>query len=315
MADIETYMAQHRPRSSRTDESDASNASHTSSELPLDSIVNQETAARVFNRYVAEMAQHLPAVMFDAETSAAEIRSKRPILFLAILDTASVGMLEMDIQLRLNEMLLDVYANSILRNGEKSLDLIQALMVSTIWYRPPKRYEQMNVYLLTHISALMALDFGMGRKLNASRTSQVATNVGQAQTPKSFLRSDSVEARRTWLGCYFVCMNVSLSLRRPNFIRWNGYLDECIKVLESAPETLPSDKRLCQHVKLMHINEEVGLRFSMDDPSATIAISDPRVQFAIGAFEKRLEEWNEGVPQTQWDREYYTDLGILFTSC
>lgn len=98
--------------------------------------------------------------------------------------------------------------------------------------------------------------------------------------------------------------SVSLSLRRPNFIRWNSYLDECIKVLESAPETLPSDKRLCQHVKLMHINEEVGVRFSMDDPSATIAISDPRVQFAIGAFEKRLEDWGPGVPKSQWDRKY-----------
>lgn len=203
-------MANHRRRSSRTDESDISNSSHTTSDLPLDSIVDQETAARIFDRYVAEMAQHLPAVMFESGTTANEIRSKRPILFLAILDTASVGMLDMDMQLRLNEMLLDVYANSILRNGEKSLDLIQALMVSTIWYRPPKRYEQMNVYMLTHISALMALDFGMGRKLNASRSARVATNVGQAQTPKSFLRSDSVEARRTWLGCYFVCMKYVL---------------------------------------------------------------------------------------------------------
>lgn len=199
-------MANRRPHSSRTDDSDVTSSSVASSDLSLDSIVEPETATRIFDRYVAEMAQHLPAVMFEAETTAAEIRSKRPILFLAILDAASVGMLDMEVQVRLNEMLLDVYANSILRNGEKSLDLVQALMVSTIWYRPPKRYEQMNVYMLTHIAALMALDFGMGRKLNASRSARVAANVGQAQQPKSFLRSDSVEARRTWLGCYFVCM-------------------------------------------------------------------------------------------------------------
>lgn len=197
---------QHRPSTSRTDESDVTNSSQGSTELPVDTIVDQDTAARVFDRYVAEMAQHLPAVVFEADTTAADVRAKRPVLFLAILDTASVGMLEVDVQLRLNEMLLDVYANCIIRNGEKSLDLIQALMVSTIWYRPPKRFEQMNVYMLTHISALMALDFGMGRKLNSTRSARVAANVGQAQTPQSFLRSDSVEARRTWLGCYFVCM-------------------------------------------------------------------------------------------------------------
>lgn len=54
----------------------------------------------------------------------------------------------------------------------------------------------------------------------------------------------------------------------------------------------------------MHINEEVGMRFSMDDPSATIAISDPRVQFAIGAFEKRLDEWATSVPKSQWDCKF-----------
>lgn len=60
----------------------------------------------------------------------------------------------------------------------------------------------------------------------------------------------------------------------------------------------------------MHINEEVGMRFSMDDPSATIAIADPRVQFAIGAFEKRLEEWGHGVPQNQWDRKLSSKLSV-----
>lgn len=203
--DVETYLLNHRPTSSQTEDSD-SVISQASSDLPFDTIVDQEVSTRIFNRYVAEMAQHLPAVMFESDTTAAEIRANRPILFLAILDTASVGMLDLEIQQRLNEMLLDVYANSILRQGEKSLDLVQALMVSTIWYRPPKRYEQMNVYMLTHIAALMALDFGMGRKLNASRNMRVAANVGQSEAPKTFLRSDSVEARRTWLGCYFVCM-------------------------------------------------------------------------------------------------------------
>lgn len=206
MLDPDNYDMHDRPRSSRTDDSDATNSTQSSTDLPLDSVIEPDTATRIFDRYVADMATHLPAVMFEEGTTAAEVRKNRPVLFLAILDTASVGMLETDVQLRINEMLLEVYANSILRNGEKSLDLVQALMVSVIWYRPPKRYEQMNVYMLTHISALMALDFGMGRKLNASRNARVATNVGQAQTPKSFLRSDSVEARRTWLGCYFVCM-------------------------------------------------------------------------------------------------------------
>lgn len=94
-----------------------------------------------------------------------------------------------------------------------------------------------------------------------------------------------------------------MSLRRPNLIRWNGYMDECIEVLESSATALPSDNLLCQHVKLQHINEEIGQQFSMDDPSAAITISDSRVQFQLKAFEHQLGEWGKAVPNTIWNSE------------
>lgn len=74
-------------------------------------------------------------------------------------------------------------------------------------------------------------------------------------------------------------------------------MDECIEVLESSPTALPSDSLLCQHVRLQHINEEIGQQFSMDDPSAAITISDSRVQFQLKAFEHQLGEWSKAVPK------------------
>ncbi len=79
-------------------------------------------------------------------------------------------------------------------------------------------------------------------------------------------------------------------------------MDECIDMLESSTTALPSDKLLCQHVKLQHINEEIGLQFSMDDPSATITISDTRVQYALKAFEHQLQEWSAAMPKSIWNR-------------
>ena len=69
-------------------------------------------------------------------------------------------------------------------------------------------------------------------------------------------------------------------------------MDECLDVLENSEYALPSDKFLCQFVRLQHINEDIGLQFSMDDPSATINISDTRVQYALKAFENQLQEWS-----------------------
>lgn len=95
---------------------------------------------------------------------------------------------------------------------------------------------------------------------------------------------------------------MAMTLRRPNLIRWNAYMDECVEVLETADDALPSDKALCQFVKLQHINEEVGQQFLMDDPSATITISDSPVQYALKVFESQLSGWSKAASaSTVWN--------------
>ena len=170
----------------------------------VDEIIERKAAARIFDRYVNQMAQHLPVVVFDPGTTAAEVRLTRPILFLAILVAAAKGNTDMELQEQLNHLLLDIFADSIVRNGAKTLELVQALLISTIWYRPPRRYDQMNFYQLSHISAVMAIDIGLGKRMKKTwRTMGPAFSDGR--TPRSMLLTDTVEVRRTWLGCYFQC--------------------------------------------------------------------------------------------------------------
>lgn len=188
-----------------------SNANSTDGEAPrsivnnqIDEIIDRKLAARIFDRYVKEMAQHLPVVVFDPGTTAADVRQTRPILFLAILVAASKGLTPLPTQDELNQVLLDIYADSIIRNGAKTLELVQALLISVIWYRPPKRYEQMNFYQLSHIAAVMAIDIGLGKRLKKTwRTMGPAFTDGR--TTRNMLLTDTVEVRRTWLGCYFQC--------------------------------------------------------------------------------------------------------------
>nr|POE63028.1 hypothetical protein CFP56_03931 [Quercus suber] len=85
-------------------------------------------------------------------------------------------------------------------------------------------------------------------------------------------------------------------LRRPNLVRWTNYMKECIEVLESHPDAYPSDKLFCQHVKIQHICEDIGLQFLMDDNTATISITDPKVTYALTVLENQLKTWKENIP-------------------
>lgn len=86
-------------------------------------------------------------------------------------------------------------------------------------------------------------------------------------------------------------------LRRPNLVRWTNYMKECIEVLESHPDAFASDKVFCQYVKIQHICEEIGLQFLMDDNTANISITDPKVTYALNILESRLKEWKDNIPK------------------
>lgn len=260
-------------------------------------LVTAEIATRMFNCYVEQMAPHIPAVVFPPGTTAADIRKSKPTLFLAIL-SASSGTYYPQLAKMLTKEVMSVLAVRIICNGEKTLELVQALQLCTLWYWPPEHYEELKFYQLVHIAAVMAIDIGLGRKNKPRRDGVKAIGLWREhQWRRSpFPDAESIEARRAWLSCYFLCCNVSMGLRRPNLIRWTNFMADSIDVLETSPEAAPSDKLLCQWVRSQHIAEDIGTQFSMDDPGANVNISDLKVQYALKGFERDLENWKRNVP-------------------
>ena len=148
----------------------------------------------------------MPAVAFPPQTTAHQIRKQKPVLFLAILVAASVGIMPLEPQDELTDLLMATLADCVVRYGGKSTELIQAILVAVIWYKPPKRYDQMNFYQLSHVAVVMAIDCGMGKRMNLPKGSRPPTSSEQTtRMPKYLSNSSTVEARRTWLGCYFTC--------------------------------------------------------------------------------------------------------------
>lgn len=169
-------------------------------------ILSSELATAFFDRYVNVMSPHFPAVVFPPGTKAAEIRKTKPTLFLAILSVGS-GVSHPEIQKVLTKEILRVLADRVMYNGEKSLEVVQALHVITIWYWPPEHYDELKFYQLIHIAALMAIDLGMGKRVKSHKSKHLGAGFCRdnpwRRTP--WPNSESVESRRTWLTCYFLC--------------------------------------------------------------------------------------------------------------
>ncbi len=88
--------------------------------------------------------------------------------------------------------------------------------------------------------------------------------------------------------------SVSLSMRRPNMLRYNTWVDECTELLEVTAST--ANKSLIAWVKLLKITEEIGTTFSFDDLDNIANLSEYRVQLMLKSFEKAFAVWERELP-------------------
>lgn len=155
-----------------------------------------ESASRLFDRYVSDLAPQRPLVVFPPGTRASQIHRDKPTLFLAVVLVASSGTSDATLCTKLNDLLLQSYAKRIVILGEKSLELIQAILVSTNWHCQSGHYDHMKFYQQLHMAATMAVDIDLGEP----RMWAAGDGMDEAAT-----QSQAIERQRTLLGCYICC--------------------------------------------------------------------------------------------------------------
>ncbi|KAI9372113.1 hypothetical protein BJX61DRAFT_542997 [Aspergillus egyptiacus] len=250
-------------------------------------LVSPDVALDAFTRYVEAMSGHIPMVVFPPGTQMSEVRKYRPVLFHAIIAVA-VGPFLPSAQGPLLQELYKTISERVIVRGEKSLDLVQALLVSCIFYTPPENFEEIKFYQLAQLAVNVGMDIGLYRKSSKAKPFNLMKEV--VKHPPS-TDPDSPEARRAWLGCYYVSVQTSSALRRPILVRWLPYMDDCVAILENSPDALPSDKLMVQWARLARIIEDISARFFAEDSGDGLSLSEPRFQFTMKAFEKQLEQW------------------------
>ncbi|KAL9024057.1 MAG: hypothetical protein Q9196_006791 [Gyalolechia fulgens] len=266
-------------------------------------VLDASLAAELFEYYTQRMAGHMPLVVFAPDTPAGNIRKHRPTLFLAILSVAS-GQEHPDLQRVLAKEIMRAFADRIVYKGEKSLELIQALQVMTIWYWPEENRDA-QTYQLIHMAAVMAIGLGLGRRARGCREPYHALWKDSARAMPSAQAWNSPEGRRAWLGCYLLCANTAMGLRRTNLIRWNAYMDECLDFLNTSPEALSSDPVLIEWVLLQRLADDVGYQIS-EDESSNVGVSEVKTQYALKGFERQMKDWEKRAAKQTDSREWET---------
>ncbi|MCJ1400807.1 hypothetical protein MMC11_004015 [Xylographa trunciseda] len=254
-------------------------------------IISMDTATALVALYVTELVQHFPAVILSEYCTAFELRVKKPVLFLAVIAAASLGG-DSEVSHTLYKEIIRLYADRIFIKGEKSLELVQSLLLTVAYCYPPDSAAHLQFYQYSHMAATMALDIGIGSK---PRTAEYLATDSLIKDHGSLYDGDSVddgslmEKCRALLTCYAVTAGLGLRLRRPNMLLFNNWMGECLRLLEESPAIL--DRRLAALVTLQRIADEASTSFGFDDPSTTISLSETHTMAIVKSFERHMEEW------------------------
>lgn len=226
--------------------------------------------------------------VLNLSTSLDFLRTKSPILLLSVL-VYSVTQEAQGTELELHDELvretMHILGDEVIGRGQRSLELVQALLVATFWNKTTRKGQQGSCYQLIQLATDMAIDLGIaGPSLQPSPVAFFDRH----QDPASF------DARRTWLACFAALSTSSISTRRSSPVPWDAHHEECILYLESGGET--TDILLCQIVRVTQLIEEISISLCLCQTATFVDGNDCNSHAIIESLKHKVDVWAAHVP-------------------
>ncbi|PNY28275.1 Transcriptional regulator WAR1 [Tolypocladium capitatum] len=237
--------------------------------------------------YRNEMQPVYPFVIIPSHCTAATLHSSRPFLMSAIRMVASFRSLR---SMRAQMAHLMAYvAEHMLMRSERSLDLLQGIVVMLGWYHYHcVSHAQMNNLL----SLAMSLIADMG--LNKPPGLREQANLMVARPVEPLGRTN--EERRVLLAVWFLASAIAMTFGRTDSMRYSPYLQECVNDLEASRE-YKTDTTLSFLVKIQHLTERISELNAGDKAADEIpGIPTAPKSAYIYAFQNELDRIRNSLP-------------------
>lgn len=158
-------------------------------------LVSPELAEQLCQTFANNLAPLYPLVSVPISSTWQSLQSGRPALFRAMIAAASTST-HPAISARMFCETARFLAEKVMMAGEKSLDLIQALLILSTWHLPPSKFTELKFSQYAHMAATMVTD------LRSSNDKRYAILTPSDPLPPSH---ELIEICRTFSAAYFLC--------------------------------------------------------------------------------------------------------------
>ncbi|KAF2166689.1 hypothetical protein M409DRAFT_55006 [Zasmidium cellare ATCC 36951] len=251
----------------------------------LDECVPRSVQQEALDVYVKQMVPVYPVVPID-RSDLAGLRETNPLVLLSVITFAAAGDLTEDVQFGLVERIMHVFAHNLIATGNRSLELVQALLIAGFWFRVRPGLRHATMCQLLHLATNDAIDLGIAGP-------QALRSPGAGPIKKFDICS--LSARRTWLACFVAQASLSSVTRRPDAVTWTPYHDESLLHLTTSSEALPTDGLFGQIVSAEKLLYQIATCVGLCDPSSIWDPNTPASKFMVSTLRQEIARWRIGL--------------------
>ncbi|KAK9459254.1 uncharacterized protein V1516DRAFT_503996 [Lipomyces oligophaga] len=195
--------------------------------------------------------------------------------------------------------------------GQRSIDIIQTLIMMTAWFTPPAVFACENFLVLSSCAGAIARDLGLlefGSVSESDLNNHTLSNRSRRscdtsqfrKPPRSASDADELENLRIAIGVYTASSVCSTVFRCEPSIRWSKYLQECCDILEARAKADKTDYTLYCLARLQSLVDNVLTILHCDDGTKPIDINDLHTNKMVSLYERYLIDWKESSPDDQY---------------
>ena len=166
----------------------------------LRDLYQSEEILAIFRR---DYCSEFPFVLLSTDETSESLRHYKPFLFLSIV--AATSYTNPQLQQRLAREIQKQIASRMIINNEKSLDLLQGLLVYLAWYHYFFQDGSSQILLLLQLCVTLVNEMGLTRdhstRVTTKRDQVAEAPAGTGSSPKK----PSLSELRAFLGTFYLC--------------------------------------------------------------------------------------------------------------
>ncbi|EXJ70391.1 uncharacterized protein A1O5_06459 [Cladophialophora psammophila CBS 110553] len=199
-------------------------------------VLAQDKAASYLSKY-QKMCAYFPFVPIPEKVSIEELAATQPFTLHAILMVSSDE--NKDLQRMLEKSFRDQILRTVMIDGERSIDLLMALIVYLAWYHFFYIPIKQQFYQTLQIAISICVDLKLDRPPETATLSTLQRGRSLEDPLLPDATSDqfySRSARRAYVGCYCLATITSWIWCKPSNFHCTNYLLRCARSLSDEPE-------------------------------------------------------------------------------